>query len=75
MKINLKYGKELVPLEFDEENFQVLGFEDNLSASLSDIEIGEKLENPIESKPLEELVGANESVLIVVPDATRKVGC
>jgi lactate racemase len=75
MKFDLRYGKNSIPFEFDEGNFQILGFETDSCKSLSDVEIGNGLESPIGSKPIEELVGANESVLIVVPDATRKVGC
>jgi len=69
--INLGYGKSTINFTFDENRFEVLGkSEENLA--LTDVEIGEKLDNPIDSKPLEEIVAAGESVLIVVPDATRQ---
>lgn len=73
-KINLKYGKSEIPFEYDEKQFEVLG---NLKSQipLSDVEIGEKLENPIDSETIEEIVNPNETVLIVVPDATRNVAC
>ena len=32
----------------------------------------QQLDNPIDSKPLEEIVKPGETVLIVVPDATRQ---
>ena len=72
--INIKYGKSDVLFQFDENQFEVLGnFHQN--APLSDVEIGERFDNPIDSKPLEEIINANESVLIVVPDATRQTAC
>ncbi len=39
---------------------------------LRTVEIGERFENPIDSKTLEEIVQPGETVLIVVPDATRQ---
>lgn len=73
-KIELKYGKTQIPFEYDENQFEVLGFEKQI-APLSDAEIGAKLDNPIDSKPLEEIINDGESVLIVVPDATRQTAC
>lgn len=72
--INLKYGTSEIPFAFDENKFEILG-KAELNKPLSDMEIGEKLENPIDSKTIEEIVQPNETVLIVVPDATRKVAC
>lgn len=69
--IQLKYGKSQVSFDFDESRFEVLGNEKQ-NAPLSDAEIGNRLDNPIDSKSLEEIVGAGETVLIVVPDATRQ---
>lgn len=70
--INLKYGKTEIPFAFDEGQFEVLGRFESKSP-LSDVEIGEKLEDPVDSKIIEELIKPNETVLIVVPDATRNV--
>lgn len=69
--IELKYGNSLVSFDFDENRFDVLG---NLkqAARLNDVEIGAKLDNPIDSPPIEEIVSPDETVLIVVPDATRR---
>lgn len=39
---------------------------------LSDADMGERLDAPIDSPPLEDIVQPGESVLIVVPDATRQ---
>lgn len=69
--INLGYGKSTINFTFDENRFEVLGrSEENLP--LTDVEIGEKFDHPIDSKPLEEIINTGESVLIVVPDATRQ---
>jgi nickel-dependent lactate racemase len=69
--IRLKYGKSHVSFDYDENRFTVLG-KPEARAALSDVEIGERLDNPIRSKQLEEIVEPGETVLIVVPDATRQ---
>lgn len=69
--IELKYGKSQIPFSYDADQLQILGSVEEKSA-LSDVEIGERFENPIGSKSLEEIVNAGETVLIVVPDATRQ---
>lgn len=69
--IKLGYGKSSIDFSFDKSRFQILGKNEKRRA-LSDVEIGERFDNPIDSKPLEEIVGAGETVLIVVPDATRQ---
>lgn len=72
--IDLKYGNQAIPLEYDETQFQILAPSASLSP-LSDAEIGERLDKPIDTPTLEEIITPGESVLIVVPDATRQVGC
>lgn len=71
--IDLKYGRERILFEYDPDRFEILGSYAT-TTSLTDSEIGEKLDQPIDSTPFEELVSPNESVLIVVPDATRQTG-
>jgi len=69
--IDLKYGHTQIPFEFDESRFQIL----NTCAEqrpLSDIEIGKRLDSPIDAPPLEDIIPPGETVLIVVPDATRE---
>lgn len=73
-KIELKYGNSAVPFEYDEGRFEVLG-KTIESVPLSDTEIGSKLDRPIDSRPLEDIVRPGETVLIVVPDATRQTAC
>lgn len=69
--IKLSYGKSHVSFDFDENQFDILGNSIDEKA-LTDVELGGRFENPIDSKPLEEIIGSDESVLIVVPDATRQ---
>ena len=70
-EIRLKYGRTTIPFAYDESRFEVLDKPEDRQA-LSDVEIGQKLDDPIDSKPLEEIVNQGETVLIVVPDATRQ---
>lgn len=70
-EISLKYGHSEIPFAFDDDRFQVLSASEN-GASLSDIEIGERLDSPIDSPLLEDIISPGETVLIVVPDATRE---
>ena len=69
--IDLKYGRASLPIEFDEQQFDVLG-DQSYKPALSDVEIGERLEAPIDSPTLDDIVSSGETVLIVVPDATRQ---
>jgi len=69
-EIRLGYGRREFAFEFDDSRFDVLRSDDDSSA-LTDPQIGAKLASPIGSKPLEEIISPGESILIVVPDATR----
>ena len=71
--IDLRWGTRAIPFEFDDNRFQVLGIAD-ARPPLSDVEIGERLDAPIGTSAIEEIVSDGETVLIVVPDATREVG-
>ena len=72
--IDLKYGRTKIPFNYDATRFDVLGAAAD-ERPLSDAEIGARLDAPIGSKPIEEIVGPGETVLIVVPDATRRTAC
>ncbi len=72
--VNLGYGKSSINFTFEENRFEILG-DYRQKRALSDVEIGEKLDAPIGSPPLEEIVQSGETVLIVVPDATRRTAC
>ncbi|MDQ4120562.1 MAG: nickel-dependent lactate racemase [Acidobacteriota bacterium] len=69
--VDLAYGKSKIAFDFDERQFEVLAKETDLAA-LSDVEINAALDEPIDSETLETTVEAGDSVLIVVPDATRR---
>jgi lactate racemase len=69
--INLKYGRITLPIEFNAQWLDVLGAHGG-RPPLSDADIGTRLEGPIDSPVLEDIVSPGESVLIVVPDATRQ---
>jgi len=70
-EIQLGYGKKYLAFSFDETRYDVLSGNLNDTQPLSDAEIGEALSAPIQSLPLEDLFSGNDSVLIVVSDATR----
>lgn len=73
-EIHLKYGRTSVPLRFDDTRFDVLA-RPAVGQPLSDAELGQKLDQPIGSQPLEEMIRPGETVLFVVPDATRRTAC
>ncbi len=70
-EIELPYGRSSFKFIWDESPFCVLTNESGSDRPLTDVEIGDAFESPIASPPLDELVGRNDSVLIVVSDATR----
>jgi nickel-dependent lactate racemase len=69
--IDLKYGRESLPFEYDPERFEILASSPH-DRILSDADVGDAIDRPIGSPPLDELIGPGDSVLIVVPDATRQ---
>ena len=73
-KIKLGYGHESVAFAYDAARFRVLEAEASEVRPLTDVEIGEAIDAPIDSPPLEEIISPNETVLVVVSDATRASG-
>src|SRR5215216_1492453 len=71
MNADLGYGRGSLEFDFDEDRFSVLNAGADREAPLSDFEIGAAFDSPIGSPPLDEIAGADDSVLIVVSDATR----
>jgi nickel-dependent lactate racemase len=69
--INLRYGRGSIPFDPGAGSYDVLG-DTAERRSLADAEVGSLLDVPIDSPPLEEIVSPDESVLIVVSDATRQ---
>ncbi len=72
-EFTLRYGGGLLNFRAAAGVFEMLNAESS-RPKLSDAEIGERLDVPISSPSLEELAAAAETVLIVVPDATRLSG-
>ncbi len=72
--IQLRYGSSHFYYEFDEGRFEALEPE-QAGKPLGDLEVSAKLDRPVGMPPIEENIGPGEKVLIVVPDATREVGC
>ena len=72
-QIDLGYGEQSIPLTFD-DRLTVLSIDPANEKPLTDIEIGNSLDSPIASPPLDELVNTDDSVLLVVSDATRPTG-
>src|SRR3954468_16359810 len=68
--IDLKYGDASIPFEYDPSQFDILTAHE-AGNPLTDVELNDKLDNPIDSPPLEDLVKPGDTVLIAVPDATR----
>lgn len=74
MRFKLPYGALSLSFGAPANDFDIIGVGSPRRA-LSDAEIGLRFDAPIDSPPVEELVGPGESVLIVVPDATRRTAC
>jgi len=72
--IDLKYGRAQFSLEYDPDSIEVLAAASETRA-LTDAEIGLALDAPIDSPTLDEIVRPSDTVLLVVPDATRQSGC
>ena len=70
-QIELGYGRESVTFDFDREQFSVVTESGEIDLPLSDFEVGAAFDTPIGSPPLDEIVSSDDSVLIVVSDATR----
>jgi nickel-dependent lactate racemase len=73
-QIELAYGRRSVEFSFDEARFSVVTTNETPRSPLKDFEIGVALDDSIASPPIDELVSSDDSVLIVVSDATRATG-
>ncbi len=73
-EVQLGYGRSSLSFAFDENRYQVLAGNSLDEKPLTDVEIGDALNVPIQSPLLEDLFSAGDSVLIVVSDATRATG-
>jgi len=70
-EIGLAYGIASVNFVFDENQFSILSNQSEPRKALSDAEIGAAFDLPIASPPLDDIVLPDDSVLVVVSDATR----
>ena len=70
-QIELAYGRGSFDFSFDEARFSVVTTEGDREPPLTDFAIGAALDDPIASPPIDEIVSSDDSVLIVVSDATR----
>ena len=70
-QIELAYGRSSFDFRFDENRFSILTSKADHNSPLSDFEIGAALDDPIASPPIDDIAGSDDSVLIVVSDATR----
>ncbi|MDQ1591436.1 MAG: lactate racemase [Pyrinomonadaceae bacterium] len=70
--VELAYGRGKISFADEDGRLQLLAPEEETTARpLSDAELGALIDDPFDSQPLEEIISPNESVLIVVSDATR----
>ena len=72
--LELRYGRRAISFEFDARQFDVLAPDKGAASPLSDADIGARLDSPIDSPPLEDLVDSGDTVLLVASDATRATG-
>src|SRR5919106_603123 len=70
-EIDLPYGRNAIKFSGDVDRFPVISDGSISETPLTDFEVGAAFDSPIDSPPLDEIVDSNDSVLIVVSDATR----
>src|SRR5215510_5512603 len=72
--IQLGYGHTTIGFDYDSARFQVLAPNERETSVLSDVEVNAAIDKPIESPAIEDLINPDDTVLIVVSDATRATG-
>ena len=70
-EFELGYGSSFIQFVADDERFSLITDDTHSSQALTDGQIGAAFDSPIASPPLDEIVNADDSVLLVVSDATR----
>src|SRR5688572_3673139 len=73
-EFDLPYGRTSFKFVADESRFSLLTHNSNAEPPLSDAQIGAAFDSPIASPPLDEIADSDDSVLLVVSDATRATG-
>ena len=71
--VELAYGRGVVTFTCDEQ-FSIISGQTASETPLTDLAIGEALDSPVGSPPLDEIIDSDDSVLLVVSDATRATG-
>jgi len=72
--VELPYGRGVVTFTCDDGQFSIIAGREAAETPLSDLAIGATLDSPIGSPPLDEIIDSDDSVLLVVSDATRATG-
>ena len=72
--IQLGYGHSSIDFDYDSKRFEVLAPNEADLHALSDAEVNAGIDAPIESLPLHDLITPDDTVLMVVSDATRATG-
>src|SRR5690242_11363722 len=72
--IELAYGRSTVKFTWDAAQFALITSGQQTEQPLTDFAVGEAFDSPIGSPPLDEIIDSDDSVLIVVSDATRPTG-
>jgi lactate racemase len=70
-EFELAYGRGSLKFVADDDRFVVLSDHSTAEAPLSEAQIGAAFDSPTGSPPLDDVVGSDDSVLLVVSDATR----
>lgn len=70
----LPYGRGVVTFTCDDGQFSTITGQTTSETPLTDLAIGEAFDSPIGSPPLDEIIDSDDSVLLVVSDATRATG-
>jgi nickel-dependent lactate racemase len=70
-QIELAYGRRSFEFTFDGARFSVIDTNRIPKTPLKDYEVGVAIDDPIACPPVDELVSSDDSILIVVSDATR----
>ena len=73
-EIELAYGRSTVKFTWDDNQFVVISSDQHTEQPLTDFAVGEAFDSPIGSPPLDEIIDSDDSILIVVSDATRPTG-
>ena len=72
--IELAYGRNRFKFTWDAEQFALITSAEYSENPLTDFAVGEAFDSPIGSPPLDEIIDSDDSVLLVVSDATRPTG-